>query len=248
MRHARRIVIATVLSASAVFAACVGSSPTGNGGSIPGDQDAAADATVPASGGADATTDAHQPPEASPPSVEAAVEAAVDAGSDVLVAEDAGEAGACVPLSTDGGACNAVTELGSKIAATCINAPLPTETGGTVLDGIYVLSAVVAYQGTCSDAGAPTGAFFESTLVFNGSCTQFVMQGWDATSDGGIETVTSVGTAAGSSLTLTTLCDSADTPGYDAGSTTVTYTATATQVSLEFTGGSFDYVETYTKI
>lgn len=53
-------------------------------------------------------------------------------------------------------------------AVTCINAPLPTETGGTPVDGTYVISAVVAYGGSCTDAGSPTGAFFEGTLVFSG--------------------------------------------------------------------------------
>jgi hypothetical protein len=222
-------------------------------GTPEGASEAAADTgSSPTEAGPDAVSDSTAPVEAGPEaSIDGGAEASPDAVADVVVDSTQPEASACIPLSSDG-ACNAVVDVGTKVAATCTNGPPPVQTGGTVLDGTYALTAIEAYGPACPSADAATGAFFQGTIVVSGSCLQSVGASWDSTSDGGITTRTQLISFAGSQVTATNLCGGAN--GAGAG-VTVTYTATPTLFIIQFNcppagcgAGQFPYTETYTKM
>jgi hypothetical protein len=113
--------------------------------------------------------------------------------------------------------CNTITNSGSDISGQSSTATAPTPTGGTITDGTYVLSSVVAYLPFAEDAGAGT---LSGTIIVSGSTWQIVGNAIGDTEPGSFTFQPS-----GTSFTLTETC-----PGTE--SVTGTYTASTTQIIL----------------
>jgi hypothetical protein len=131
--------------------------------------------------------------------------------------------GSCSAGLEAGQACNTINNVATAIAPTCTSAPLPTGTGGTIAPGTYVLAAQTYYGGT---TGCPTEPI-SGTLVQSGSCVQQV----DVVAG---MTITSSVTIAvnGNQMTSTPTCVSLGTSGLTADTTTKTFTATPTALTL----------------
>ena len=62
----------------------------------------------------------------------------------------AGEAGGeCNPTPPDDGACNSLAPSGPLVPYECISATIPTATGGTIVNGTYLLTASAFYGTPC---------------------------------------------------------------------------------------------------
>lgn len=160
-----------------------------------GGGDADDDADPPAEGGSDATADA--PADTNTPDV------VVDTGSDV----DAG--------------CNALTHLGAVITPTANAAAPPAMNGGTLLDGTYVLTAVIDYN-----TSSPSGGTHRQTQTQTGAVTQLITTNSSGTQHltGTLATVSGAGT-----YTITFTCGSV-------GAVTGTYRVTGTGYERTQTG------------
>ncbi len=221
-------------------------------------QDSAIDATEaspgPESGlaesGADVAEEGPAPDAGTPADTGAPEDVAVDTAVADAPADGGGvEAGACLALAPDG-ACNAVPTIGVKLQAMCSTGNPPSLAGGTIVNGTYALTEVRAYGPSCSGPDAAVaGVFFQGTAIVNGACFQYVSNSWDSTSDGGTSNVTGLLSVSGNEIGLQYVCGGA----FDAGTATVTYSATATTLVLEFDcpasgcgPGQFPYTETFT--
>jgi alpha-tubulin suppressor-like RCC1 family protein len=135
-----------------------------------GAPDAAPPSPPPPDAGDDATPDA--PGDVSidsPADVGAdAMDATVDAPPDVFPF-DAPFDGPSLDGAPDGGACNALTNMGSVISVTNVPASPPAPTGGAITAGTYLLTNVTWYEG--SDAGSPiSGTYQASASVSMNQC------------------------------------------------------------------------------
>ncbi|APR77798.1 Hypothetical protein A7982_03145 [Minicystis rosea] len=144
---------------------------------------------------------------------------------------------ACGGGSTDGsgggdtiGDCNALANIGQVIAETADGGPVPTMTGGTIADGIYVLTSNVQYAGSSADSRT-----HRRTIQIAGNSVQIV------NSDDGAPDVHATLELApsGNALDEMAVCP----PGLVA--EMGTYTATATSLAILKNGTN--QVETYTK-
>jgi hypothetical protein len=120
---------------------CVGALVAACGGRSTLDDTAAGDASRTGDdAGAEASVPETSVPEASIP--EASV---LDAPAEVAPPDVA----SCDPLlpDLDGGTCNALQPLGDPVPVTCAPDPAPTPSGGTIVDGDYVLVASTFYLG-----------------------------------------------------------------------------------------------------
>ena len=131
-----------------------------------------------------------------------------------------GMCGAGVP---PGQACNTLSNAGSPITPTCVSGTIPVGTGGTIVDGTYVLTSQTHYQDT-SCSMLP----LSETIAFAGDCIQVVF--------GSIFSGTQSGTLTtqGNTFTATQTCQHLDV---DAAVTIMdaqmkTYTATSTTFTL----------------
>jgi hypothetical protein len=97
----------------------------------------------------DATVD----PRVDPPT-EASVDVRVDAIADAVDGADAEPPGTC------GLPCNTIDDIGATITRTVENGPPPMMTGGSIIDGTYVATAVVQYNGDMS-----AYAFSETSVI-----------------------------------------------------------------------------------
>jgi hypothetical protein len=153
-------------------------------------------------------------------------------------------AGTCNAQVPGSQACNTLTDVGAAVTPTCTTAAIPAGTGGTIVDGMYTLTAQT-YYGTASCEQNPVSA----TLVIASGCIQ------EASGAPTTATVSTTYTVSGATITRTPTC--LNVVGVDAGSfsldtTTLTFTATATTftVFIKNSGTSSpnpDRVETYTK-
>jgi hypothetical protein len=128
------------------------------------------------------------------------------------------------------GACNAIANVGTPVAETANAAALPAMTGGTIVDGTYVLISNVQYAG--SSAGTKT---HKRTLAISGTTIQLVNS-----DDAGADVHVTLKIApSGNALNETLTCPTGlpFTPG--------TYTATATTLAIQKSGSQ--QVETYAK-
>jgi hypothetical protein len=154
---------------------------------------------------------------------------------------DAADAATCVPEDIEGGACNAIANVGAPVTPVCASGPPPTMTGGTIADGTYIKTSETDYG--CADAGGPNApqAF---TFVVSDGCVQAAqtssgessMNSPDASTsntflDGGLSTATYSLSVEGSQLILTGICPIAGTATGQA--LPQAFTATPTTITVE---------------
>jgi hypothetical protein len=82
------------------------------------------------------------------PRVDPPTEASVDIWTDPTA--DAVDGGDAEPPGTCSGTCNNINDIGSTITRTVVSGPPPVMTGGNIVDGTYVATAVVQYNGDMS--------------------------------------------------------------------------------------------------
>lgn len=99
-----------------------------------------------------------------------APDAAQDAGT---AAQDAGE-----DATTDSGKtpCNSLANVGSEVAEEASPTAPPEATGGTLMDGTYVLTSAILYTGA-GGANGPTGAKRRMTIRLTGTAGESVFDG-----------------------------------------------------------------------
>jgi len=117
------------------------------------------------------------------PRVDPPTEASVDIRTDPIA--DAVDGGDAEPPGTCGGTCNTIIDIGQTITRTVENGPPPMMTGGNIVDGTYVATAVVQYNGDMS-----TYVFSETSIIsgnydawvstINGQTTRY-MTTWTTT-------------------------------------------------------------------
>jgi hypothetical protein len=130
--------------------------------------------------------------------------------------------------------CNSLIQLGTAVSASFSKGPAPTPTGGTTVDGMYVLTAIVGY-------GAGPGFVYslKSTLEAKGLQVNVV-------EDNGTGDKRKTGNGVVSNTTLT-LTESCAFPKRRLLVEKAAFTATATEISLYGQVGAFTLVQTYTK-
>jgi hypothetical protein len=69
----------------------------------------------------------------------------------------------------EGQICNSLVDNSTPITPTCATGEVPTGTGGTIVDGTYVLTSQTYYGQTSCSNRVPVGG----TYVFSGNCVQF---------------------------------------------------------------------------
>jgi hypothetical protein len=140
-------------------------------------------------------------------------------------------AGAACSAAPSTGACNGLTDIGAVVIPVCATGPEPDGTGGTIVDGTYVLTSLTLYDCT------RVATFPQSqTLTVSGAC----MQG--AAHVGGAPITTSQSfVVSGNQLT-----GSIDCPAGQSGAQTATFTATPTTLTL-FHPAPAGQVEVYSR-
>jgi hypothetical protein len=153
---------------------------------------------------------------------------------------DSGQTGGTCSANVPAGqACNALSNVGSSVTPTCMTGTIPRGTGGTIVDGTYVLTAQTYYNSaTCSTI--PVGG----TIELAGGCLQLVI-GVPFSGTGSFTY-----TVQGADITMTETC--VNPSGATADTPTTTFTATPTTftrfIMNSGTGNlNPDRTETYTK-
>jgi hypothetical protein len=82
---------------------------------------------------------------AAEPSLDVAMEPTIDVGADAPL-DTAGD-GPDAPPGTCGGVCNTFDDIGQTVTRSVDQGPVPPMTGGTILDGTYVATSIVQYNG-----------------------------------------------------------------------------------------------------
>jgi len=140
---------------------------------------------------------------------------------------------ACTALPDAGAACNAIVNIGTDKPIVATGTALPTGTGGTIVDGRYVLTDVSSYTGS-----ALTGITLKQTLELCAGVGQFVDDQPGKPTAHKSFTLAPVGTAPN----VTTTC-STEVPD-----TNIPYSSyTATPTTLTFYSTAFVFSVTYTK-
>jgi hypothetical protein len=124
----------------------------------------------------------------------------------IFIGDDAG---------LDPGACNSVPLLGSQVALQCSMRADPTPRGGQILDGLYVLTAVIQI-GAC---GPSTVTLSETVLISNGTIYAAAQS-----PDGQIQRTNGTYSTSGPELTFNQTCPSMglEVDRYDADPMTLT--------------------------
>ena len=130
--------------------------------------------------------------------------------------------GACGDSVPAGQACNALQNMASPLAPSCATGAMPSGTGGTIVDGTYILTSSQLYGQSCS-----TSVPVAETMTIAGDCIQLVL--------GDVLSGTFSGrfVTQGNAITTTVTCERVDIDGavfMDAA--TKTYTATGTAITL----------------
>lgn len=163
-------------------------------------------------------------------------------------ASDGTSAGICSANVASGQPCNTLANNALQTVPQCVTETMPTGTGGTIVDGTYVLTSQTYYN--VSSCTPPMTLPLRETIVISGGCFQAVFATYDdflaGTASVSFEvqgnTVTSRLSCAASGSVASGLFD---TP-------TQTFTATATTYTL-FTSNSTagnsnpDRVDVFTK-
>ena len=117
------------------------------------------------------------------------------------------------------GTCNTLANVGTAVPVTTDPGPAPAMTGGTIADGMYVLTSQVNYAGGTLGSGT-----LKQTFMITGNTVQLVQS-----SDGGPDQhQTIIQIPSGNQLTFTWSCGSG--PG---GAMTHPYTATPTTFAYD---------------
>ncbi len=241
-------------------AACSSSSTKSSDGSTTtGSGDALSADSAPRSDGSSAATDSGATGDARDAAATTDGAAATDSAADSAAADKAPSDVAAADVapavdtasSTDTGAadvaltaacplpaalptvCNAQQNVGLPVVLAPVATDVPTGTGGTMVDGRYVLTSFVGYPGN----PLIVGQTMRQTLVLCGGTGQFVEGLTGAAPTFKNFSITTSGTAP----TITTLCTSMA----DTNIPYASYTATATTVSFYST--VFKFSVTYTK-
>jgi hypothetical protein len=130
--------------------------------------------------------------------------------------------GACGDNVPAGQACNTLQNMASPLLPTCATGTMPTGTGGTIVDGTYVLTSSLQYGQSCT-----TPLPVAETLTIAGDCIQLVL--------GNILSGTFSGRLAtqGNTIMTTVTCQHLDADGaVFVMDTMKTYTATGTSITL----------------
>jgi hypothetical protein len=147
---------------------------------------------------------------------------------------DDGPSSVCNPSLPTDAACNSLAATGPLVPLQCINATAPAPKGGTIADGIYVLTSSVSYGATC-----PMPEQDRDTWLLCGTNWQTAQEHTMGTDPPQATSYDLVVTPAGASqVALQITCGgglSSFTFGYDATPTTLTF----------YVGGG--RVDTYTR-
>ena len=171
--------------------------------------DAIADGTTDTGGAQDATAeDANTDPKLDV-TVDVAVDVVADARPDRP--QDTTDAG---PPGTCSGVCNTFDNISQTVSATVTQGPPPAMTGGTVVDGTYVVTSIVQYNGDM------TPFTLAETSVIGGN-----MDAWVSSTNGQAPVrYTTTFTTNNNQLAFTFCCPAA-------GNLTIFYTTDATTLS-----------------
>ena len=140
------------------------------------------------------------------------------------------DAGPCSRDPDAGGDCNAIAQQGSQVIATFTSGDPPAPTGGTIVDGTYVLTSAT-YYGTMV-----TSTVSETAVVASG-CIMAVLTDQQS---GAIERNNLAYTTSGTDLTETHTCPLSTV------TTTVSFSTTATTLTLSYTIDGATRVGVYT--
>jgi hypothetical protein len=135
---------------------------------------------------------------------------------------DTPSTGTCGENVPAGQACNTLQNMESPLAPSCASGSMPAGTGGTIVDGTYILTSYLLYGQSCTSP-VPVA----ETLTITGDCIQLVL--------GDLLSGTFSGRLAtqGNMLTTTLTCQHIDVDGAVFTIDTMkTYTATATSITL----------------
>jgi hypothetical protein len=137
--------------------------------------------------------------------------------------EDTVSPGMCSADVPPGQACNTLANVATVITPTCVTGTMPAGTGGTIIDGTYVLTSQTYYQDTaCSKVP------LSETIAIAGDCIQIVF------GDLFSGTLSGTVTPDGNRFTSTLTCEHLDLDGAvdTMDEQTKTYTATATTFTI----------------
>src|SRR5580765_8429578 len=139
---------------------------------------------------------------------------------------DGASAGMCSANVPQFQACNAVVSIAPVITPTCVTGAMPTGTGGTIVEGTYVMTSQTWYNDSSCDSHVPVSR----TMVVSDGCYQFVIG--DSTGPVGTGSVSFV--VQGNNVTSMLTC--ADYEDIDGGLMVdvhmKTFTATATTYTV----------------
>jgi hypothetical protein len=150
-------------------------------------------------------------------------------GSDGAGSDDSGALAACVGSWDGGPVCSALVDIGPAVAETCIAGPVPTGTGGTIVDGTYVLTEYLRFgchivDAGVFEAGTPGNPLHSETVVVSGGCLQGAGH-----INGGPNWQTVSFTVSNGEMTAVVQC-----PGGQQAPQTLTYTADGSSLALYF--------------
>jgi hypothetical protein len=99
--------------------------------------------------------------------------AAMSSADGASMSPDGGSPGMCGAEVPAEQACNTLANAADQITPTCVSGTIPTGTGGTIVDGTYVLTSQTYYQ----DSTTCVKPSFSETITIAGDCMQGVVAG-----------------------------------------------------------------------
>ena len=85
----------------------------------------------------------------------------------------------------DAGPCNTIADVGTDVAQVGVAEAAPAATGGTIVDGTYVVTSAVVYTGAGGLTG-PSGSIVHATSVNTGGAYEYVDTGTNASVTSGM--------------------------------------------------------------